>query len=141
MFMPVAPQSIDTQVFISFGSHPEREPDIQQQGMQVIPNVLGATNTMIATPFAEASPLAPFACDPTSALGCFASHTLPLLALSLTLVLLVVIPVLVYFERRKVAAWIEARKRAGLPTDPESIAIEMRNLQRMRAPRDAEVYM
>ncbi|KAJ7138843.1 hypothetical protein C8R46DRAFT_1234089 [Mycena filopes] len=123
MFMPVASQSIHT------------------QGMQVIPNVLGATNTMIATPLAEASPLAPFACDPTSALGCFASHTLPLLALSLTLVLLVVIPILVYFERRKVVAWIGARKRAGLPTDPESIAIEMRNLQRMRAPRDVEVYL
>ncbi|KAJ7762954.1 hypothetical protein B0H16DRAFT_1883846 [Mycena metata] len=134
MFMPIAPPSIDA-----------------QEGMRVISDILGATDV---PPLSTTSPATLsirhtlFACTPsTPSDTCFAEHTFPLIVLSFILVLLIVIPILVYFEHRKVLAWMAARRRAGLPTDAPSLAIEMRvlDMRRMeaRAPvsQEIEVYV
>ncbi|KAJ7025798.1 hypothetical protein C8F04DRAFT_1268784 [Mycena alexandri] len=129
MFMPIAPPSIDA-----------------QQGMQVISDILGVID---APPHSETSTVLSirhslFACTPSmTSDSCFAEHTFPIIILSFIFVLLVVIPILVYFEHRKVLAWMEARRRAGLPTDAPSIAIEMRVLDMRRTPvrQEIEVYV
>ncbi|KAJ7662663.1 hypothetical protein DFH06DRAFT_1190590 [Mycena polygramma] len=121
-----------------------------QHGMQVISERLGGNDTVIGLDnFSESlgafschrnffcarpnpfhvhatEPTGPFSCPPDNFwTACVPNRIIPLVGITVILLILIITPVLVYYERRRVLTWMEARRRNGLSTSPANLAIEM----------------
>jgi hypothetical protein len=55
-----------------------------------------------------------------------------MIGIAVLLLVVIVVPILTYFERRKVLAWMEHRRHNGLIASQPSIAIELQVLDLRR---------
>ncbi|KAJ6452420.1 hypothetical protein C8R45DRAFT_945656 [Mycena sanguinolenta] len=120
--MPVLPPSIDSQVINSGGT-----------GISLFQPLSKAarTSTLLPPTLYRALTALPrpelISCTPDAPWGCLATRIVPVIGISIILAVLVTVPILVYFENRRVSAWMERRRRNGLGAAPvpPGVAIEL----------------